>query len=63
MVDMVPTRGYRNPAPTDARTSRMGRVNPATKIMLTHFKTSCEYMCHNEPVGAPLIAGSEVKER
>jgi hypothetical protein len=28
MVIMLPTRGYRKPAPTDARTSRMGRVKP-----------------------------------
>jgi hypothetical protein len=28
MVDIVPTSGYKNPAPTEARTSRMGRVNP-----------------------------------
>lgn len=28
MVIMLPTRGYRKPAPTEARMSRMGRVNP-----------------------------------
>ena len=28
IVVMVPTRGYRNPAPTEALTSRIGMVNP-----------------------------------
>ena len=42
MVDIVPTKGYRNPAPTEALTSLIGRVNP---------------------VGAPLMEGSEVTER
>lgn len=28
MVIMLPTRGYRKPAPTDARTSRIGSVKP-----------------------------------
>ena len=28
MVDMVPTRGYKNPAPTDALTSLMGMTKP-----------------------------------
>ena len=28
MVVMVPTKGYRNPAPTLALTSRMGKVKP-----------------------------------
>ena len=40
-VVIDPTNGYRNPAPTDALTSRIGRMNP---------------------VGAPLMEGSEVKE-
>jgi len=40
-VVIDPTSGYKNPAPTEARTSRMGRTNP---------------------VGAPLMEGSAVKE-
>ena len=28
MVDIVPTKGYKNPAPTDALTSLMGMTNP-----------------------------------
>jgi hypothetical protein len=28
MVIMLPTKGYRKPAPTDARMSRMGSVKP-----------------------------------
>ena len=34
----VPTRGNKKPAPTLARTSRMGRTNPA-KIGLFVYKT------------------------
>ena len=62
IIIMLPTRGTRNPAPTDARTSRMGRMKPlgAPFFSATSEKEYCAEARTkmNKKVGKLLAAGS-----
>ena len=73
IIIMLPTRGTRKPAPTDARTSRMGRMKPlgAPFFSATSEKEYCaqahacdkkKKMGRMEPLGAPFFSATSEKE-